>query len=81
MKANGSVGDALMFCHQVVFKRLLSEVGNKPDNRNYVDLMLKAINKAFKADEQLTKYKMILKDFLLQEHSDFIHTVSCHPIL
>ena len=76
MKANGSERDALMFCDQEDFKRLLSEVAKKPDNRNWVDLMLKAINNAFQTDETMTNYKMRLKDSLLQQHQEFINTVS-----
>ena len=76
MKANGSERDALMFCDQEDFKRLLSEVANKPDNRNWVDLMLRAINNAFQTDETMTNYKMRLKDSLLQQHQEFINTVS-----
>ena len=76
MKANGLERDALMFCDQDDFRRLLSEVANKPDNRNWIDLMLKAINNAFQTDETMTNYKMRLKDSLLQQQQPaFLTTV------
>ena len=75
------MGDVMIYFQTEDFKRLLSKVGNKHNNRNWVDLMLKAISKVFVAEKDLTNFKITLKDYLLQEHPNFIHTVSCQPIL
>ena len=61
-----------MFCYQVSFIKLLSDVSLNPD---WVDLMLAIINKALQGDSSVRVFKEKLNSVLMEESCPFLNEV------
>lgn len=66
-----------MFCAKSAFRNLLLDPEmSETKNKNWVDIILAAIENAMRADETLSGYKETLKTALLEECNTFLFTVN-----